>query len=155
MLRPRNHAWTQSHHLMKALLEAMLLYKHQLLYDTYYILGLRVRECEFVWESISFSFKLSLSLSMWVPLLYFFRHSLSLFPSLSVSAWVFVNVFSLSHSLFISLSLSLSLWVSESLSLSLSLSACIFLFFKLAFSPWMCMVVCVNEYTNKVTTLGA
>ena len=26
----------QSHHLMKALLEAMLLYKHQLLYDTYY-----------------------------------------------------------------------------------------------------------------------
>ena len=35
VLRPRNHAWTQSHHLMKALLEAMLLYKHQLLYDTY------------------------------------------------------------------------------------------------------------------------
>ena len=27
----------QSHHLMKALLEAMQLYKHQLLYDTYYI----------------------------------------------------------------------------------------------------------------------
>ena len=34
MLRPRNHAWTQGHHLMKALLEAMPLYKHQLLYDT-------------------------------------------------------------------------------------------------------------------------
>ena len=32
-----NHAWTQSHHLMKSLLEEMLLYKHQLLYDTYYI----------------------------------------------------------------------------------------------------------------------
>ena len=28
MLQPWNHAWTQSHHLMKALLEAMLLYKH-------------------------------------------------------------------------------------------------------------------------------
>ena len=37
MLRPWNHAWTQSHHLMKALLEVMLLYKHQLLYDTYRI----------------------------------------------------------------------------------------------------------------------
>ena len=37
MLRPRNHAWTQSHHLMKALLEAMLLYEHQLLYDTFYV----------------------------------------------------------------------------------------------------------------------
>ena len=37
MLRPQNHAWAQSHPLMKALLEAMLLYKHQLLYDpTYY-----------------------------------------------------------------------------------------------------------------------
>ena len=35
MLRPRNHAWTQSHHLMKAFLEAMLLYKHQLLYGTH------------------------------------------------------------------------------------------------------------------------
>ena len=35
MLRPRNHAWTQSQHLMKALLEAMLLYKHQLLHDIY------------------------------------------------------------------------------------------------------------------------
>ena len=35
MLRPRNYVWTQSHHLMKALLEAMLLYKHQSLYDTY------------------------------------------------------------------------------------------------------------------------
>ena len=35
MLQPRNHAWSQSHHLMKALLEAMLLYKHQLFYDTY------------------------------------------------------------------------------------------------------------------------
>ena len=34
MLQRRNHAWTRSHHLMKALLEAMLLYKHQLLYDT-------------------------------------------------------------------------------------------------------------------------
>ena len=32
-----NHARTQSHHLMKALLEAMLLYKHQLLHDTYYV----------------------------------------------------------------------------------------------------------------------
>ena len=37
MRRPRNHAWTQSHHLRKALLEVMLLYKHQLLYDTCYI----------------------------------------------------------------------------------------------------------------------
>ena len=35
MLRPRNHVWTQSHHLMKALLEVMLLFKHQSLYDTY------------------------------------------------------------------------------------------------------------------------
>ena len=35
ILRPRNHACTQSHHLIKALLEAMLLYKQQLLYDTY------------------------------------------------------------------------------------------------------------------------
>ena len=35
MLQPRNHALTQSYHLMKALLGAMLLYKHQLLYDTY------------------------------------------------------------------------------------------------------------------------
>ena len=32
MLRPQNHAWTQSHHLMKALVEAMLL-----LYDTHFI----------------------------------------------------------------------------------------------------------------------
>ena len=37
MLQPRNHAWTQSHHLIKALLEVILLYKHQLLYDTSYI----------------------------------------------------------------------------------------------------------------------
>ena len=36
-LQPRNQAWTQSHHLMKALLEAGLLYKYQLLYDTSYI----------------------------------------------------------------------------------------------------------------------
>ena len=31
------YTWTQNNHLMKALLEAILLYKHQLLYDTYYI----------------------------------------------------------------------------------------------------------------------
>ena len=35
MIWHRNHAWTQSHHLMEAFLEAMLLYKHQLFYDTY------------------------------------------------------------------------------------------------------------------------
>ena len=32
---PWNHAWTQSHHLMKALFEAMLLYKQQSFYDNY------------------------------------------------------------------------------------------------------------------------
>ena len=45
MLRPRNHAWTQSHHLMKALLEAMLLYKHQLLYDTYIYIYIYIYVC--------------------------------------------------------------------------------------------------------------
>ena len=35
---PPNHAWTQSH---KALLEAMLLYKHQLLYDTFSLLWVK------------------------------------------------------------------------------------------------------------------
>ena len=30
-----SHYWTLSHYLMKVLLEAMLLYKHQLLYDAY------------------------------------------------------------------------------------------------------------------------
>ena len=33
----RYHALSQSHHLMKALLEAEMLYKHHLLYDTYYM----------------------------------------------------------------------------------------------------------------------
>ena len=35
ILRTRNHTWTQSYHLMKALLETMLWYTNQLLYDTY------------------------------------------------------------------------------------------------------------------------
>ena len=50
MLRPRTHAWTQIHHLMKDLLETILLYKHQLLYGTYkyfstHFLFLRIFHC--------------------------------------------------------------------------------------------------------------
>ena len=38
MLRPGNHAWSQSHHLMKALLEAMLLYDTYIIWFAYLLI---------------------------------------------------------------------------------------------------------------------
>ena len=59
-----NDAWTQSHHLMKALLEAILLYKHQLLYDTYIYICVCVCK-QYLKNSIEKMLNLNLQKSSW------------------------------------------------------------------------------------------